>query len=100
MDVNTPSDPLRNDNEEEHEQHNIQDHEAIPEQRNNEANLIKNMNLNKTIRKLKYMMQKKEKMYISQIQELQRKLNNYRKFCQRLKKRLESPNSKRQIQDK
>ncbi|VVC99723.1 unnamed protein product, partial [Leptidea sinapis] len=48
------------------------------------------------------MMQKKEKMYTLQKQELHKKLNNYRKICQRLKKRVESPNSRalRLINDK
>lgn len=106
MDLNTPSasdtdDPLKIDVE--RAQQTTQNHNptTVTEEINNDVNPIF-LNLKKKIRQLEYLMQKKEKIYILKLQDLQRKLNNYRKICQRLKQRLESPSSKalRLIKDK
>ncbi|CAH2107183.1 unnamed protein product [Euphydryas editha] len=100
---NTPSGsdtdvPLKIDNDVGQETKEIP---PVPIREQGPSNLIL-LNMKKKIRHLEYILQKKGKVHKLQLQDLERKVDNYRKICQRLKKQLQSPNSKatRLIKDK
>lgn len=98
MNENTPSssdseDNINNNENRPRRRNSICKNEPQPSTSNNQdETLVKN--LRNKLRKMRYIIEKKDQMYKSKLESLQRKNNAYRKIIVRLKKRLQSPNSK------